>query len=54
MVWEVLVIYYQHKARKPDEFYLCQHKELIHDKSLLEFYKHRIIVWIDEDQRFTD
>ena len=48
------VIYYQHKARKPDEFYLCQHKELIHDKSLLEFYKHRIIVWIDEDQRFTD
>lgn len=27
------VIYYQHKARKPDEFYLCQHKELIHSQS---------------------
>ena len=27
------VIYYQHKARKPDEFYLRQHKELIHSQS---------------------
>ena len=27
------VIYYQHKARKPDEFYLHQHKELIHSQN---------------------
>ena len=23
------VIYYQHKARKPDDFYICRHRELI-------------------------
>lgn len=27
------VIYYQHKARKQDEFYLLQHKELIHGQN---------------------
>ena len=27
------VIYYQHKARKPDEFYIRQHDELIHGQS---------------------
>ena len=27
------VIYYQHKARKPDEFYLRQHEELIHSQN---------------------
>ena len=27
------VIYYQHKARKPDEYYLRQHKNLIHSQN---------------------